>query len=36
MADNQAVNKGSFLDHLTKGLYDAVVQAKRTNNGLKS
>ena len=28
MADNQAVNKGSFLDHLTKGLYDAVVQAQ--------
>ena len=22
------VNKGSFLDHLTKGLYDAVVQAQ--------
>tara|TARA_Y100000593_G_C4309242_1_gene337475 strand:- start:1831 stop:2292 length:462 start_codon:yes stop_codon:yes gene_type:complete len=28
MADNQAVNKGSFLDHLTKGLYDAVVSAQ--------
>ena len=28
MADNQAVNKGSFPDHLTKGLYDAVVQAQ--------
>ena len=26
MADNQ-VKKGNFLDHLTKGLYDAVVQA---------
>ena len=22
------VEKGSFLDHLTKGLYDAVVQAQ--------
>tara|TARA_R100001594_G_scaffold58181_1_gene92145 strand:+ start:326 stop:784 length:459 start_codon:yes stop_codon:yes gene_type:complete len=27
VADNQ-VKKGSFLDHLTKGLYDAVVQAQ--------
>ena len=27
MADNQ-VKKGNFLDHLTKGLYDAVVQAQ--------
>ena len=27
MADTQ-VNKGNFLDHLTKGLYDAVVQAQ--------
>ena len=28
MADNQQVKKGNFLDHLTKGLYDAVVQAQ--------
>ena len=28
MATNQEVKKGSFLDHLTKGLYDAVVQAQ--------
>ena len=28
MAVNQQVEKGSFLDHLTKGLYDAVVQAQ--------
>ena len=28
MADHQEVKKGSFLDHLTKGLYDAVVQAQ--------
>ena len=27
MADND-FKKGSFLDHLTKGLYDAVVQAQ--------
>tara|TARA_R100001530_G_C4285479_1_gene146708 strand:- start:132 stop:590 length:459 start_codon:yes stop_codon:yes gene_type:complete len=27
VADNQ-VKKGNFLDHLTKGLYDAVVQAQ--------
>ena len=27
MADKQ-VKKGNFLDHLTKGLYDAVVQAQ--------
>ena len=26
--DNQQVKKGNFLDHLTKGLYDAVVQAQ--------
>ena len=25
---NKEVKKGSFLDHLTKGLYDAVVQAQ--------
>jgi hypothetical protein len=25
---NQQTKKGSFLDHLTKGLYDAVVQAQ--------
>ena len=25
---DQEVKKGSFLDHLTKGLYDAVVQAQ--------
>tara|TARA_R100000458_G_scaffold51908_1_gene53068 strand:- start:1146 stop:1604 length:459 start_codon:yes stop_codon:yes gene_type:complete len=25
---NREVKKGSFLDHLTKGLYDAVVQAQ--------
>ena len=24
----QEVKKGNFLDHLTKGLYDAVVQAQ--------
>ena len=28
MATNQEVKKGNFLDHLTKGLYDAVVQAQ--------
>ena len=28
MADNQQIKKGNFLDHLTKGLYDAVVQAQ--------
>jgi len=28
VADNQQVKKGNFLDHLTKGLYDAVVQAQ--------
>ena len=28
MAANQEVKKGDFLDHLTKGLYDAVVQAQ--------
>ena len=28
MATNQQIKKGSFLDHLTKGLYDAVVQAQ--------
>jgi hypothetical protein len=28
VAVNQPVEKGSFLDHLTKGLYDAVVQAQ--------
>ena len=28
MAVNPKVKKGSFLDHLTKGLYDAVVQAQ--------
>jgi len=28
VAVNQQVEKGSFLDHLTKGLYDAVVQAQ--------
>ena len=28
MAANQQVKKGNFLDHLTKGLYDAVVQAQ--------
>ena len=28
MATNQQTKKGSFLDHLTKGLYDAVVQAQ--------
>ena len=28
MAANQEVKKGNFLDHLTKGLYDAVVQAQ--------
>ena len=28
VAANQQVKKGSFLDHLTKGLYDAVVQAQ--------
>ena len=26
--ENKQVSKGSFLDHLTKGLYDAVVQAQ--------
>ena len=24
----QEVKRGNFLDHLTKGLYDAVVQAQ--------
>ena len=28
VATPQQVKKGSFLDHLTKGLYDAVVQAQ--------
>ena len=28
MAANQEVKKADFLDHLTKGLYDAVVQAQ--------
>ena len=28
MAVNQQVEQGNFLDHLTKGLYDAVVQAQ--------
>ena len=28
MADNQQIKKGNFLAHLTKGLYDAVVQAQ--------
>lgn len=28
MATNQQIKKGSFLDQLTKGLYDAVVQAQ--------
>ena len=28
MAASQEVKKGNFLDHLTKGLYDAVVQAQ--------
>ena len=28
MATNQQIKKGNFLDHLTKGLYDAVVQAQ--------
>ena len=28
MATNQEFKKGNFLDHLTKGLYDAVVQAQ--------
>jgi hypothetical protein len=28
MANHKEVKKGSFLDHLTKGLYDAVVQAQ--------
>tara|TARA_R100000781_G_C4055914_1_gene119362 strand:- start:196 stop:657 length:462 start_codon:yes stop_codon:yes gene_type:complete len=28
VADNKQVKKGNFLDHLTKGLYDAVVQAQ--------
>ena len=28
MAVNQQVKKGNYLDHLTKGLYDAVVQAQ--------
>ena len=26
--ENKQVSRGSFLDHLTKGLYDAVVQAQ--------
>ena len=33
MAANQQVKKGSFLDHLTKGLYDAVVQAQALAEG---
>jgi len=28
METNQQVKKGNFLDHLTKSLYDAVVQAQ--------
>ena len=28
MATNQQTKQGHFLDHLTKGLYDAVVQAQ--------
>ena len=28
MAIHQEIKKGNFLDHLTKGLYDAVVQAQ--------
>ena len=28
MAIHQETKKGNFLDHLTKGLYDAVVQAQ--------
>ena len=28
MTTNQEVKQGNFLDHLTKGLYDAVVQAQ--------
>ena len=28
MAAPQQIKKGNFLDHLTKGLYDAVVQAQ--------
>ena len=28
MATNKEIKKGNFLDHLTKGLYDAVVQAQ--------
>ena len=28
VAENQKTKKGSYLDHLTKGLYDAVVQAQ--------
>ena len=28
MEANQQIKKGNFLDHLTKGLYDAVVQAQ--------
>ena len=28
MAVNQEVKKGNYLDHLTKGLYDAVVSAQ--------
>lgn len=28
MAENNKIEKGAFLDHLTKGLYDAVVQAQ--------
>ena len=28
VAAPQQVKKGNYLDHLTKGLYDAVVQAQ--------
>jgi hypothetical protein len=28
VAEHQKTKKGSYLDHLTKGLYDAVVQAQ--------
>tara|TARA_R100000781_G_scaffold114977_1_gene88220 strand:+ start:2656 stop:3117 length:462 start_codon:yes stop_codon:yes gene_type:complete len=28
VATNKEIKKGNFLDHLTKGLYDAVVQAQ--------
>ena len=28
VAEHQQVKQGNFLDHLTKGLYDAVVQAQ--------